>query len=892
MKSHDRSGTVWPAVLVAGLLALLGGTPPSTGQTPDFGPPPGPPDGGPPGGGQGGFRFPSPPLLDALDLNHDGQLDAQEIARATAGLKTLDKNHDGQLTADELRPSSSRGRRRPGGFGPPGGLGGPPGGPGSGLGTGPSVLARFDRNKDGMLDKQERADARAYLKATITARGPWGMGGPRGPGGPPGMEPTAAAKPGRRLSPGAVAQYSNAGLYDAHVLRTLFFVFDNDDWEQELEEFHNTDVEVPAQLTVDGKTYPSVGVRFRGMSSYMGVPRGKKRSMNVSLDLVHKNQRLLGYKTLNLLNSHTDPSLLRTVLFDRVARSYIPTPDANLVRVVINGECWGIYVNEEQFDKDFVARWFGENDGRRWKVPPNFSGAAALVYHGAAKDPYRRLYELKSKEEDRAWRDLIELCRQLQQTPDDAVETRLDPVLVVDRALWFLAVDNVFMDDDGYFSRGSDYSIYQDTVHGRFHLLPRDSNETFRLHGGGPPGGPGGGGVGSGFFSGPGSGRRAAGGGLDPLSQSDSPVRPVIRRLLGNPHLRARYLAHVRTIVEEWLDWRVLGPIFEQYRALIAEDVLADTRSLSSFADFFDSDIDAASGGGPMGGGGGIRRFVEDRRMYLLEHPALAKPRPTILAVELASPPRPGEPIPVRARLAADPAPAEVLLYWAAGRLAPFQCVAMQTQAAAAPGVKQYSATIPAAPAGTSVCYYVEARAEPSLGTTDFFPARAEMSALRYRIETPAPDKGPTLRGVLVVNEIMASNTRTIRNPRGKFADWIELANVGPEEVDLSGLHLSDDKVLAHKWTFPLGTKLRPGEYLIVWADEDVNARQGLHANFKLSKQGECVLLTDRDAHGGEVLEQVEFGPQPCDVSYGRNPDGRGRWQPMSPSPGRANSVR
>jgi hypothetical protein len=45
-----------------------------------------------------------------------------------------------------------------------------------------------------------------------------------------------------------------------------------DDWEKELMAFYNTDVEVPATLVVDGRTYRNVGLHFRGVSSFMGVP--------------------------------------------------------------------------------------------------------------------------------------------------------------------------------------------------------------------------------------------------------------------------------------------------------------------------------------------------------------------------------------------------------------------------------------------------------------------------------------------------------------------------------------------------------------------------------------------------------------------------------------------
>ena len=75
--------------------------------------------GGPPPGPRG-HRPPPSPLMEALDANHDGVIDANEIANAPAALKTLDKNGDGQLTQDELRPP-----RPPRGEG----QGLPPGGP-------------------------------------------------------------------------------------------------------------------------------------------------------------------------------------------------------------------------------------------------------------------------------------------------------------------------------------------------------------------------------------------------------------------------------------------------------------------------------------------------------------------------------------------------------------------------------------------------------------------------------------------------------------------------------------------------------------------------------------------------------------------------------------------
>ena len=93
---------------------------------------------------------------------------------------------------------------------------------------------------------------------------------------------------GPRLTPEEVRIFRDEPLYDTGVLRTLFLEFENADWEKELADFYNTDVEVPAALTVDGRAYRDVGVHFRGMSSFAFVPEGSKRSLNLSIDFVRR----------------------------------------------------------------------------------------------------------------------------------------------------------------------------------------------------------------------------------------------------------------------------------------------------------------------------------------------------------------------------------------------------------------------------------------------------------------------------------------------------------------------------------------------------------------------------------------------------------------------------
>ncbi|MHC4079586.1 MAG: CotH kinase family protein, partial [Planctomycetota bacterium] len=594
--------------------------------------------------------------------------------------------------------------------------GGPPGG-------GPrfrktELVQQFDKNKDGWLNDQERAAAREWLRDNPRQqrRGRGGRGGGRGGFGRRGREAepepenAAAQKP---LTPGGVPHYPKKKLYDMDIVRTLFLEFPGQDWEEEVAAFYRTDVCVPAKLTVDGKTYPNVGVRFRGNSSYFGVPAGRKRSLNISMDLANQRQRLYRYKTLNLLNCH------------------LPATKANYVRVVINGESWGIYANVQQFNTDFLRDNFGTRRGVRWKVPPNFGGDAGLRYLGEDEWDYRDNYELKTGNARYCWPRLIRLCSVVDQVSAAERAKMLPKILDIDSVLWFLALDNVFMDGDGYHSRASDYALYEDPRY-RFHLFFYDNNEVMRGGGGGGRGG------GRGGFGGRGGGRGPGGpsGPMSPLQAADDYNRPLARALLSNPAWRARYLAHVRTTTRNWLDWEKVGPVFRQYQQLIDADIRRDRKRLYGYAEF-QRGVEGAEGEREEGAGArrgrrsrSLRSFVTERYRFLMEHRELKGPWPEITAVTHKE--VPGEAgmkrLRVTARVGTNVAVDRVLLYFRLKRLEPFRLVTMHDDGKhgdGAAGDRVFAGDTPPLARGTRIRYYVEARAPQKIGSTTFHPEKA-----------------------------------------------------------------------------------------------------------------------------------------------------------------------
>ena len=722
------------------------------------------------------------------------------------------------------------------------------------------IVHRFDKDGDGKLNESERTDARKYVQESRGAPG----------ASRPSDEGLAETTLEDDLKASEVARIKeNVELYDNNTLRTFYLRFHDEDWYEQLGDFYKTDVDVPADLIVDGEIYRSVGVRFRGSSSYFTV-ENEKKSFNIAVDSNDDNQRLFGYKTLNLLNGHADASFLREVLYSRIARNYIPALKANFVKLVINGENWGIYINSQQYNKDFLSEWFGTRGGVRWKVPPGRE--SGLVYNGDKPSDYQESYQLKTNEKDvpNAWTDIINLCQTIQETPDDRLETELSSIFDIDRAFWFLALDNIFIDNDGYFSRGSDYSIYQDP-NGRFHLLPYDSNETFRFAGGGGP-----------------NSWQTDGPMLSPVAQEDDEMRPVIKRLFAIPHLRARYLAHVRTIVNDWLDWEKLEPIIAAYQSLIDEEVKADDKKLYSYEAFATSHIkEQTRGSGPGGFGrrGGGRRstpsfksFVTERRDFLLSHPEIDKPTPVILSVSEQEDRAAGERVQIMAKISDEITVDEVILHYANARLSPFHSLPMSKNGTV------YTGEIPSFPAGTEVRYFFEARAVESSGTTTFFPTKAEFEPLTYRVISPLA-KGSDV----IINELMASNTNSIMDAQGGHDDWIELYNTSEHPINLAGMYLSDDQTNPRKWEFPKQATIAPKGYLIVWADSDDENQTELHANFNLAKNGETLILVDTDERHNQVLDSVKFGVQKVDTAIARVPNGSGSFRAAEMTPGSPN---
>ena len=654
------------------------------------------------------------------------------------------------------------------------------------------------------------------------------------------------------------------GLFDPTLLRTFSLTFTQANWQTQLANGRTKGTNACCSLlTLDnGATNVGIGARYRGNTSYtgMGGSAPVKKSINIETDFTVPGQDLMGYDTINLNNAYGDETIMRESLYFNVMRNYTICPAASLAQLYINGANWGVYSCVQQQDGRLIREYCPSSSGDRWRAPNMAggggpggfsSGASALSYLGNTNiSTYTNKYELKSDYSTNAWPRLINAIYVFNNTPTNLLREKAEEVLAVDRWLWFFALENIFADDDSYWNKGADYMFYYEPESGRIHPVEHDGNES--------------------FVQGDAS--------LSPVRGLGDSNRPLINRLLSIPELRQRYIAHMRTVIEEYFNPPIMNALIDRFVAVSVAAIAADPKKGYTSMATYTNDLNS------------LKTFITNRYKYLTNYAELKLAPPNIVAVHAPTSDITAGQVPfVTAQVVPNASDGidSVWLYHRGKPCGKFSCAQMFDDGAHGDGMAGdgiFGAQTTNYPAGTKVRFYIEARSANSSKTASFSPPRAEQKTWSYRVALVTAPSTP-----VVINEIMADNQTAFTDPQGEFDDWIELHNLTDQEIDMSGRYLSDEPNNPCKWQFPVGTKIPADGYLIVWADENGSDTPGLHASFKLSKSGEELFLTDTDANYNAVLDHVVFAAQQTDVSYGRSAANPDVWTSMTPTPGEAN---
>ncbi len=676
------------------------------------------------------------------------------------------------------------------------------------------------------------------------------------------------------------AQNSGTHLFDNSVLHEVRFEFTESNFLNILTtNFDNaTAGSVPylmAKVTIDGEEVDSVGVRYKGFTSY--TSGGAKNPLKIDFNKFVSGKKYDGLKKINLTNGTGDPSMQRDpVCYDLLRHSGVNASRTSFAKVYFNDEYRGVYTIIEQVDKTFLKENFADPEGNLFKN----QGWSDLEWLGTSIDSYKEAFDLKTNKEEDDWSGFVHLMDVINNSPDDSFPAAIHEVFDVDLFLKTLAVDVATNNWDSYLEHGRNWYMYEDSVSGIFHWIPWDYN-------------------------------LALGGELGFADPDECFVYAFFySRTNGTTHvefINSSFYSGGPTYSWDFGDGAtstVKNPVHTYASAGTYNVCLTATENDTCFNEYckiIDTNFNPADcaviadGSCPHPADITFEAVVEflpsccsnwgEECENFYEELSSTSPE-TEFTIDQT-----GNDRTLIKRLMAIPAyknsyynhMCDLLNYtFTEDRVLDLLDHNREL-------IKDAVQIEPHALYDFAEFWKDIGGEGDTIGLKKIIKDR--LSALREELDTvfACPEVDFVSYHDVVINEFVASNdsTSAITDAAGEYDDWIELYNNTGATVDLSDVYLSDDKNALKKWHFPAGTTIGSDEYLIVWADKD-EEQEGLHTNFKLSKSGEELVLTNAD---DSVIDSLTFGEQTTNVAAARLPNGNGDFTFQSPTFGANNGT-
>ena len=708
------------------------------------------------------------------------------------------------------------------------------------------------------------------------------------------------------LKTGSINAQSGDLLFSEGFIHEIRLTFsENEYWDslttrhEDFNTFSGDDIPyLAANVMIDGENLASpIGVRLKGKSSYFYVPNDKK-PFKLDFNEYDEEQEFDGLKKINLHNGFGDPSMLRDKLAYGMLRQVgVSAPRVAYCHLYLNDEYWGLYEMVEQIDKTFLKNNFASDKGNLWKN----QRWSELKWYGDDPNTYRDTFSLKTNETEDDWSAFIHFLDVVNNTSDADFADSINAVFDVDEYLHVLAVDVMTNNWDSYLDNERNFYLYHEPKSGNFHWIPWDYN----LSMGGaitvnseplPPYDP--------FcvmqsdftfsknnntvtfteFSEPAAetwfwefGDGMVSNTQNPNHSFDTSLEKTrvclttTRTENGNICEQKRCqtidltfnAGDCATIQDGTCPYDAADPIFQQ---TIVEDPFCCSDTWDVFCEIKYQEIQSNP----------PAEFNYDVD-YDIDFPLVLDDPDKVLIQRILNVPEFKE------------------------RYLDICCV-MLDKVFNLPDLSEkinfHSSLIRDAVHSDPNYLYNHDAFEYDVGNGTG-GGNTSIPALRYFLDArvgqlitdlveTAHNCAPAFTDVqwhdLVINEFVASNQEDggTADADGEYDDWIEIYNNTFTTIDLSSFYLSDDILFSKKWKFPNGTSIAPGEYLIVWADKDLQQQStGLHTNFGLSKSGERIILTHEDE---TIIDLVEFEEQTTNIAVARIPNGTGNLVLQAPT--------
>jgi spore coat protein H len=356
----------------------------------------------------------------------------------------------------------------------------------------------------------------------------------------------------------AFSQNEGNALFGYNQIHEIHFNFWQNNYWDSLVQNYNADAYMPCHISVNGAGYDSVGIKFKGNSSYNNP--SDKKSFKVDLNEYISGQKIDGLKKINLNNGFKDPTFMREKLFlDFLRANNIPGPRCTYAKLYINGTYWGLYMLVEEVNKKFLEQRFGDDTGNLFKGDPS----GDLKWLGASPSLYYPKYELHTNEALNDWSDLLVFLNALNNSSSQSFYDSLNLRFNIAPYLKAWAASNIFVNLDSYMGSGHNYYIYHSLFNNKFEWITWDVNEAF-----------------GGFQMGMTVAQ------LEALSMFHIPNpqtnRPLNQKILADNTLRSAYIQTMCDMVLNKMDTAAMSAKIDSIANVIRSAVYSDTKKFFS----------------------------------------------------------------------------------------------------------------------------------------------------------------------------------------------------------------------------------------------------------------------------------------------------------------------
>jgi spore coat protein CotH len=266
-----------------------------------------------------------------------------------------------------------------------------------------------------------------------------------------------AGTPIRRYPVASFDVVSNLPVYSIFIRQADWDRLNADIWTEEY---------FPAVFVHDGEVFADAGLRFRG-----GRPRlFRKKSLKVAFEDEHLFQ---GRRRLNLNAAAMDDDYLSEPLaYWFYERSGLEASETRFVRVELNGEFWGLFIDVEQVDERYLEKFGLDPEGALYKsvgIVGSLRKLDGVTYEGQSYT-YESQYEKETRKEE-PYDDLKAFIHGLYDTPPSGMEAYLGQNLDVPQYINYLAASNSMCIWDNI---QHNFYFYRDPRGGKWRVIPWD----------------------------------------------------------------------------------------------------------------------------------------------------------------------------------------------------------------------------------------------------------------------------------------------------------------------------------------------------------------------------------------------------------------------------------